>query len=93
MRIGRRTKTHENTVYFASIRQQAFPEVAPEILLKELFEPQAALLFTAFRHFAPKFVLDARKGPLNPSQKRSIDRQLENRYCFRERREWPIRVP
>jgi hypothetical protein len=30
----------------ASIRQQAFPQVAPEILLKELFEPQAAWLFT-----------------------------------------------
>ena len=30
-------------MYLASIRQQAFPQVTPEILLKELFEPQAAL--------------------------------------------------
>jgi len=40
----RSTKPHENTVYLTSIRQQAFPRVASEILLKELFEPQAGEL-------------------------------------------------
>ena len=57
----RRTKTHENTIYLSKYSATSFSQVTPEILLKELFEPQAALLFTAFRHFAPQFVLDRRK--------------------------------
>ena len=56
---SKRTKT---PFIWQVIVNKLFPG-GPKILLKELFEAQAALLFVELRRFGANFLLDGRRKP------------------------------